>query len=780
MEKPLSGLSQKEVQERRRNGEGGEDCENISKSRKKIIKENVFTLFHFLNFAIAGFLFAAEAYTNLIFLFIILLNMAIGTAQECKAKKMVDELSVLNRPSVKAVRENRIERMDPKELVRGDLIVLETGDQICSDAVVEEGSIEVNESLLTGESDAVEKEKGSCLLSGSFVTGGKAYARVIHVGKENYAAQLTSEVKKEKKTESKLLNAVQKVTRFTSLFILPLGGLLFAEAAWLRGDSFQEAVVSCAAALLGMLPKGLVLLISVSLATGVIRLAKKKILVQNLYALENLAYTGVLCLDKTGTITDGKLQVISTIPAPGWQAEKTKRLIQSYLAASDDKNATFCALEQAFAKRSFYQPSFKIPFSSKRKWGSVSFFGEGTLFVGAPERMMKHIPEAVEKEMKRGRRAVAIGYSEKAWNHADRLPDPITPLCAVILEDHVRKQIKQTLDYFAGEGVEIKVISGDHISTVCATAKKAGLQYWHSAVDMSKLQEEIRFDEICERYCVFARATPRQKQQLIEALKRRGRHVAMAGDGVNDLLAMKEADCSIAVSDGSDAGRQLAQIVLVDSDFTSLPEAVLEGRNAVRHVTRTAGVFFIKTLYSVFVSVFCLFMNVPFPFLPIQITLADACIEAYPSFLTILERHSGAADKEFLQTVLKRAFPFAAAITAAVAAITVAAPFSKAENKTVMYLLLILTSMAAAVKSCQPFTRLRVFLCVTMVLGTFCALMLFPELLELSPITPRMAAFTAMAFSVIVIFLSLTLQCFWEPRRNDMAHQNRRSYAKDN
>ncbi len=758
----LSGLSMKEVEERRRNGEGGGDFGNASKSRKKIIKENIFTLFNFLNFLIAGFLFAAGAYTNLIFLLIIILNIGIGIAQELKAKKLVDELSVLNRPRVKVLRENRMYQTDPKELVKDDLMVLESGDQICNDGIVAEGSMEVNESLLTGESDAILKEKGSHLLSGSFVIGGKAYARVTHVGKENYANQLTEEVKKEKKTESKLLGSIRKVTHVTSFLIIPLGILLFLEATRLRQDSFEEAVISSAAALLGMLPKGLVLLISVSLATGVIRLAKMKILVQNLYSLENLAYTDVLCLDKTGTITDGKMQVSSLIPISRHQTEKTNLLIQSYLAASDDKNATFTALEQKFSKKKFYQPIYKIPFSSKRKWGAVSFKNEGTIFIGAPERMMKKIPETIENEMKRGRRAVVIGYFSETWEHTDMLPDHMKPLYGVILEDHIRENIKQTLDYFTGEGVEIKVISGDHISTVSVTAKKAGLKYWQSAIDVSKLQGEINFDEICERYCIFARVTPRQKQQLIEALKRQGHHVAMTGDGVNDLLALKEADCSIAVSDGSDASRQLSQIVLLNSDFTNLPRVVLEGRKAVHHVTRTAGVFFIKTLYSIMVSLCCFIMNIPFPFIPIQITLIDACIEAYPSFLTIFEKDAAKIEENFLRTVLKRAFPFAAAITVMIVGITLISPFSTYENTTVMYLLLILTSMTAVIKSCMPFTKLRIFLCVTMVLGTFCALMLFPTLFEISQITQRMFWFTVMIFSGIIIFLSLILNRIWK------------------
>ncbi|MBS6676885.1 MAG: HAD-IC family P-type ATPase [Clostridiales bacterium] len=641
MEENLTGLSRQEVEERRQRGEGQSQAVGITKSRGRIVRENVLTLFNGLNFLIAGLLFAVGAYSNMLFIAIIILNILIGIAQEFKAKKLVDELSVLNRPKVFVRREGEDIQVDPEEIVKDDLILLESGRQVCNDSVVVSGNFEMNESLLTGESGGVVKAPGDGLYSGSFVITGKGLAKVTHVGNENYATGLVNQVKKEKKVQSELLGSMRKVTRFTSLLIIPLGILLFLEAFFLRNGTAQEAVASSAAGLLGMLPKGLVLLISVSLAAGVIRLAKMKILVQNIYSLETLAHVDTLCLDKTGTITDGKLKVCRKIPVGKVPRSQAEMLIQSYMAACEDNNPTFQALKKAFSAEQVYPSVHKIPFSSKRKWGAVSLKGAGTVFVGAPEKLMGEIPENLE-------------------------------------------------------------------------------------------------------------------QELVKALQRQGHKVAMTGDGVNDLLALREADCSIAVADGSDASRQLAQVVLLDSDFTHLPQVVMEGRKVINNVTRTAAVFFIKTIYSVLVSIFCLLANVPFPFIPIQITLIDACIEAYPSFITIVESDTRRIRGSFLKTALRNALPFGLTVTGMIILVSLLAPFTIPERQTVMYLALIVISMTAVIKSCVPFNLLRGFICITMVLGTFGALWILPQLFEVSSLQPEMLLFlaiTILASWVLLLFL---------------------------
>lgn len=757
MEGQLSGLSVQEVMERRKKEETGTASGRITKSRGEIIRKNVFTLFNFLNFLIAGLLFAVGAYSNLLFIGIILLNMVIGIAQELKAKKLVDELSILNRPSVCVLREGQELLVPTEEVVKDDLIVLESGNQICNDAVVEEGTLEVNEALLTGESDAIVKEKGAELYSGSSVIAGKAYAKVVHVGESNYAAKLANEVKKEKQVQSELLGSMRKVTRMTSFFIIPLGILLFAEVFLLRQSPLDAAVVSSAAALLGMLPKGLVLLISVSLAAGVIRLAKMKILVQNIYSLETLAHVDTLCLDKTGTITDGNLKVRAVFPMVSFPQGEMDMLVESYMAACEDNNATFRALKEHFQAKSTYEPVRKIPFSSKRKWGSISFAGAGTLFVGAPEKLMGTLPEPLKQEMEQGHRVVVIGYTGSGWEKEQELPGQIIPFYGVVLEDTIRPHTKETLEFFRREGVEVKIISGDHVVTVSKIAKRAGLLRWREAVDMSALEGEPDYKKLSQEYAVFARVTPRQKQELVKAMKAQGHQVAMTGDGVNDLLALREADCSIAVADGSDASRQISQVVLLNSDFTHLPQVVMEGRKVIHNVTRTAQVFFIKTIYSVLVSLLCLITNQAFPFIPIQITLIDACIEAYPSFLTILESDTGRIKGKFLSTALTHAASFGLTVTAMIAVTGMLAPFTLPEKQTMMYLLLIFISMSAVIKSCVPFQPLRVFICVTMVLGTFGVLAVLPSLFCISSISAGMGIYllagAVLSFFMILLFI---------------------------
>ena len=764
-EENLSGLSAQEVIERRQRGEGETEAAPITKSKGQIVKENLFTLFNFLNFLIAVLLFAVGAYSNMLFIAIIILNIVIGIAQELKAKKLVDQLSILNRPTVCVRREGREMKIQLEDIVKGDLIVLESGNQICNDAVVADGELEVNESLLTGESDAVSKEKGPELYSGSFVIAGKAYARVIHVGSENYATKLINEVKQEKQVQSELLGSMRKVTRVTSCLIIPLGIVLFLEAILLRHAPAGEAVVSSAAALLGMLPKGLVLLISVSLAAGVIRLAQKKILVQNIYSLETLAHVDTLCLDKTGTITDGKLSVCGIYPMAEFSRGEMDALIQSYMSASDDNNATFQALKKEFAPKQVYRPAGKIPFSSKRKWGCISFEEGGSIFVGAPERLIGKLPKNLEQELEKGRRVLIIGYYGGPWEDGECLPADIKPLYGIVLEDTIRPNAAETLAFFRSEGVDVKVISGDHIKTVMMIAKRAGLHRWADAVDLSGQKEPLDYDKLCRQYAVFARVTPKQKQELVQAMKRQGHQVAMTGDGVNDLLALREADCSIAVADGSDASRQLSQVVLLDSDFTNLPLVVMEGRRVIHNVTRTAQVFFIKTIYSILVSFFCLFTNQPFPFIPIQITLIDACIEAYPSFLTILESDTRRIRGRFLTTALSNAAPFGIAVTGMIILVSLLAPFSQAQDQTVMYMLLILISMGAVVKSCLPPNGLRIFICVTMVIGTFGALLIVPSLFEISAITASMGMYIligAVLSAIAVLILNMARnRCKW-------------------
>lgn len=771
----IIGLTGAEVAERRARGEGETGARSVTKSVGAILRENICTLFNALNFAIAIILFMVGAYTNMLFIAIIILNIVIGIAQELKAKKLVDELTILNQPRAVVLRDGAESEIEASGIVKDDIIVLDAGRQICNDAVVVSGALEVNESLLTGESDSVDKTAGAQLFSGSSVISGRCYARVTHVGDANYANSLINEVRKEKRVHSELLDSMRKVTKFTSFLIIPLGVALFAEATLLRHAAMYDSVVASAAALLGMLPKGLVLLISVSLATGVIRLAKSRILVQNIYALETLAHVDTLCLDKTGTLTDGNMAVEQVVPLGGIADADARRLIGDYLHASEDNNATITALREyceAASPAGAPEPAAAnvIPFSSKRKWGAISFAaglpgaegagpdaagGAVTVFLGAPERILgADLPDQAADMMNRGLRLIALGYLPGDWRDEERLPEALRPMTLIALKDTIRPRAKETLRYFRDQGVEVKVISGDHPRTVAAVAMQAGLEHWNNVIDMTAIPADApddMFDDVAARFTVFSRVTPKQKRQLVQAMQRAGHQVAMTGDGVNDLLALREADCSIAIASGSDAARQIAQIVLLESDFTHLPQVVLEGRKVVNNVTRTAAVFFIKTIYSVLVSFFCLALNIPFPFIPIQITLVDACIEAWPSFLTIFESNTARIRGRFLPTALGKAAPFALAVTGMIVAFSLIAPFPDAQNRTVMYALLIAMSMIAVVRSCVPFTRIRAFVCATMVLGTPLALLILPHLFEVTAVSAPMWGWFAVSLAIMAV-----------------------------
>lgn len=750
-----AGLNEQEVNKRIQDGLKNSEPTSITKTNAQIIKDHVFTLFNLLNFLIALALAFVGAWTNLFFIAIIVANLLIGIYQEMHAKKLVDGLSLLISPTVHVMRNHTLQEITASDIVQDDIMVLESGQQILCDGEVIDGDIEVNESLLTGEVDPIHKRMGAEVLSGSSVISGRAYVKVVHVGNENYAAKIANEAKRMRSVHSELLSSLQSVTKITSIMILPLGILLFSEAFLWRQEMVMDAVVTSAAGLLGMLPKGLVLLISTSLAIGVSRLAKSRILIQELYSLETLAHVDVLCLDKTGTITDGCMKVETLVPFVE-EMDEMHAYMGSFLAHADDNNATFQALHAYFKGKDTYTPDEKIAFSSVRKWSAMHFNGFGTLVVGAPERLYEgELPAPLQTAMEEGKRVLIIGVSQDMVKEDQPLPN-IKPYAAVVIQDTIRKHAKETLAYFKDQGVRLKVISGDHPATVSAIAKKAGLDHYERYVDMSTIGTEDNLQEIVDRYTVFGRVTPLQKKQLVQALQQLGHSVAMTGDGVNDLLAMKEADCSIAVAQGSDAARQIAQVVLLDSDFSALPQVLLEGRRVVNHVTRVASVFFIKTLYSLALSLFCVLTNIPFPFIPIQITLLDAVIEAFPGFVTMLEPDHHRVQGSFLDKVMRKAIPNAVAIMAAILALYYLCPrfgIREADMITMMYLCVAGISMLAVLRSCLPFTPLRTFTCVTMVLGFLVAVTLFPSLLEIETL-PTQFTFIAIVVSFLGFFLA--------------------------
>ena len=750
------GLSTEEVAKQKELGLQNNYEENVAKSTKDIIFDNVMTLFNFLNFAIAVCLLFVGAYSNLAFLAIIIVNMSIGIFQEIHARNLVQKLSIVAKENVHVVRNGVQQEIDTKELVMEDIVIISAGEQVPSDMEVIDGKVEANEALLTGESDLIEKEIGDTLLSGSFIVSGQAYARVIHVGAENYAVKITQEAKVHKPIQSELVNSIRKVSKFTSWVIIPLGIILFVEAFWLRDAGIKTSVVASAAALLGMLPKGLVLLISIALTTGVIKLAKKRILVQDMYSIETLAHVDTLCLDKTGTITEGKMKVQKAIILHDKYEELFPQIIGSYLSESTDNNITMQAIRDHYEVSNRFGAKEVLAFSSERKWGAIEFPEIGTVYLGAPERLVddSRLPEAVFTAQENGYRVLMLAIAEQQPLNETKMPY-LEPLAILEIDDPIRQNAKETLAYLKEEGIDLKVISGDNPVTVSNIARRAGLPSYESYIDLSTKTTEAEVREAVQQYTVFGRVSPQQKRTIVRELKDTEHVVAMTGDGVNDVLALREADCSIAMAEGDGATRQISNLVLLDSDFTTLPDVLFEGRRVVNNVTRVSSVFFIKTIYSFILSIICALTAIAFPFIPIQVTLIDLAIEGYPAFFLSFEGDKRKVVGKFLPTALKNASVNALLVVANIIAVYLIGQnqgFSSLDTTTLMYYLLVGISCMAVVRACLPLNPLRIFLVFSTIIGIYVAAMLFHNILEIGFLTSQTMGlfFIMMAINIVV------------------------------
>ena len=732
-----TGLTAAEVAKKTQEGLHNDYETKTSKSTAAIIKDNLLTLFNFLNLLIGVFLFAVGAYSNMFYLAIIFVNITIGISQELHARNLVKKLSLVSPQTVRVIRDAQIHEISAKELVLEDVVILGAGDQIPADMTVLSGLVEVNEAMLTGEADLVVKEAGASLLSGSFIVSGEVTGKVIHVGAENYAAKLSNEAKVHKPIRSELLASIRSVSKFTSYVIVPLGVILFFQAFMMRDAGIKESVVVSAAALLGMLPKGLVLLISIALTTGVIKLAKKRILVQDMYAVETLAHVDTLCLDKTGTLTEGHMVLESIVPL---QADSDPNmLLGNYLAASTDNNLTMQALRQGCPELTDHQPIDVAAFSSQRKWGAVAFEHLGNVYLGAPEKVAGSaaLPQVIEAQ-EAGLRVLILAVETDPKTPTSFDPTNAQAVAVLILSDIIRQNAEETLAYLADQGIDLKVISGDNPIAVAAIAHRAGLANADQAIDLSTLTTEAEVREAATRYTVFGRVTPEQKKLLVQELKANQRTVAMTGDGVNDVLALREADVSIAMAAGDSAARQIANFVLLDSDFTTLPDVLFEGRRVVNNVTKASGIFFIKTIYSFLLSLVCILTSSAFPFLPIQITLIDLAIEGYPSFFLSFEENKAPIKGRYLPTVLLNALPNALLVLVnyfAIRFLQTDYGWSQFDTTTLLYYLLIGISCIAVIRACLPLNPLRLFLAITTTVGIYVAAMLFHGLLEVGFLT---------------------------------------------
>lgn len=661
----FQGLTQAEVEARIADGQVNAIQDSSNRSVKDIVMENTLTFFNFINIVLLALVLSVRSYKNMLFIFIIIANTLIGIFQEIKAKITLDKLKILTVSHVDVIRDGVKKSVTVSELVKDDVILLKSGGQIPADGVILDGEVDVNESLLTGESDSIHKTCGSKVLSGSFVTSGKAMCLLTEVGHDCYMEKLSSEAKQFKRYKTELQRNLDTILKFISIIIVPLGIILFAKQYWISGSTYEQAALDTVAAVLGMIPEGLVLLTSVALALGAVRLARRSTLVRELFCIETLARVDTLCLDKTGTITEGHLCV------QGEESVKEdvdlEQLMGRMVAALGDENETFQALRQHYKRNQSTNTKLVLPFSSERKFSGVVFEGEGTYLMGAYQFIFPQADPAVLEKIaeyaSQGLRVLTVAHSPNEMTDYT-LAEDFEIVGFVFMTDVVRKNAPDILGYFEEQGVDLKVISGDDPVTVAAIAARAGLKDADKYIDATTIHTDEEMEDAILKYSVFGRVTPKQKQQMVRLLKQNGRTVAMTGDGVNDVLALKDADVSIAMASGSEAAKNTANLVLLNSDFASLPHIVNEGRRVINNIKAAASMFLIKTGFSVLTALLTIIVGQNYPFQPIQLSVINGCAVAIPTMLLQLEPSFQKVNKHFFREVLRMSMPAAITITA--------------------------------------------------------------------------------------------------------------------
>lgn len=653
------GLSSEDVKKRQKKNLVNYDTSVPTKSIKKILFDNFFTIFNFLNLFLGIIVFMAGSFKNMIFLSVVIINTAISTIQEIHSKKVVDRLSVLASSKARVIRDEKRQEISINEIVIDDVLEFKTGSQIATDSIILKGTVQVNESFLTGEPDSIEKKEGDVLLSGSYIVSGNCAAKVIHVGEENYTAKISKDAKYVKKVNSEIMTSLNKIINFLTSAIIPIGIALFIVQLNVENLSLQSAVTKTVAAIIGMIPEGLVLLTSTVLAVSVVRLSKSKVLVQELYCIETLARVDTLCLDKTGTLTEGIMEVKDYIPINDSDTNM-KNILSNISKFSEDENSTINAIKDYFKDvTNEFVPVKKYAFSSKNKWSAITFENQGSYIIGAPEFILKNNFKKYENTINKytkDYRVLVLAHTQSKIEKGN-LPLDTDIIGLLLITDKIRKEAKDTLEYFYKQDVNIKIISGDNPITVSKIAKQVGVKNYDKYIDMSKITDKDSMLDIATNYTVFGRVTPTQKKELVLALKSKGKTVAMTGDGVNDVLALKAADCSIAMQNGSDATKNVAQLVLLDSNFASMPKVVAEGRRTINNIQRSASLFLVKTIYSTILALMFLFMGEAYPFVPIQLTLISTVTIGIPSFILALEPNNARIRGNFLRNVISKSLP---------------------------------------------------------------------------------------------------------------------------
>lgn len=703
---PSEGLTKAQVDERLKEKLNYTDVSVPTKTIKRIMWDNFFTLFNFLNFGIAAAIFLVGAYENMLFIGTVIFNIIISTVQEIRAKKIVDKLSLISQSKVVVIRDSAKVEIDRNNIVLDDIVELRVGSQVVADSIVQEGTCLVNESFITGEQTPIEKKKGDMVLSGSFITGGKVLAKVEHVKDDNYTSIISKDAKYVKKLNSVLMNSLNKIIKGISITIVPIGILMFINQYYFVGSPFNTAVLNTSAALIGMIPDGLILLTSTVLAVSVIRLSNYKVLVQELYCIETLARVDVLCLDKTGTITEGVMEVVDFIPNVKYSKEEVETLLDKLCHSIEDVSPTMNALRNKFETKNGKPLEFQkvIPFSSDKKYSKVEM-GELNYYLGAPEFI---IPNGNYDEYSKDYRTLLLAKEEDGVK---------SPIAIILIQDKIRKEAKDTLKYFKEQGVEIKIISGDNPLTIAQIAKRVGLDGYDKYCDMTTIKNKKDLKEAYLNNTIFGRVKPDQKKELILLIKSLGHTVAMTGDGVNDVLALKEADCSIAMASGSDAARNVSQLVLMNNNFDSMPKVVKEGRRCINNIGRSASLFLTKTIYTILIVLTVLITASQYPYRPIHLSLMNLITIGAPSLVLALEPNKERIKGNFLAKIIANALPTALTVYSSLFLFGLAtrgSALTSLEKSTIEVVLTTVIMLIYQYKLCKPFNPIRIALMVSM------------------------------------------------------------------
>ena len=751
--KDYNGLTQTEVLDRVEKGLVNYDTTLPTKSIKRIIFENVVTLFNIINLLLGLCIFLTGSYKNMLFLGVIICNTLISTIQEIRSKKIIDKLSLLVESKARVIRNNKEKEININEIVKDDLILFKIGNQIMVDSIIIDGSVEVNESCITGEADLVYKKKGDMLLSGSFIASGKCMAKVEHVGLENYSSKITNGAKYVKKVNSEIMNSLNKIIKIVSISIIPIAILLFLNQYYLTNNNLNNSIINTVAALISMIPEGLVLLTSTVLAVSVVKLSKYNVLVQELFCIETLARVDVICFDKTGTLTNGKMEVIDYIKL---SSTDEKKYIKEFCNLLND-NITMNAITDKYGISDNLISKEIIPFSSEKKWSGVTFKDDFTYIIGAPDFILKDTKkiDSYLKKYSSRYRVLLFAHSKKAFKNKD-LPDDIEVDGLLLLQDKVRKESAKTINYFKEQGVDVKIISGDNPNTVKCVAEQIGVNL-ENIVDMSKIKtKDIKKYLNCS---IFGRVTPNQKHEIIKELKKE-HTVAYVGDGVNDVLALKESDCSIAPINGSDAAKNVSQIVLMDSNFDSMPTIVNEGRKAINNIERSASLFIVKTIYASLLALLFIFIDLKYPFIPIQLTLTSALTIGIPSFILALEPNYEKVKGNFFINIFSKAFPTALTIVINILIVVILGSILKLSEEQVSTLSVILTGFIGFMHIyiiSKPLTPLRMILLSTLITVFVIGIVGLRTLFSLAFITPYLLLLTLILMAnTLIIFILMT------------------------